>query len=113
MIQPLALAFMLSSSPLAAKDMALILPPGDSDLQRDLNALYAYIDKEIRAAKARGQHGLLVNMEDPEFSEKGFSEGMQALLSMLGNHYKKLGYIVSFSQSGHSAVMRLRWGIEA
>jgi hypothetical protein len=52
-------------------------------------------------------------MEDPEFSEKGFSEGMQALLSMLSNHYKKLGYIVSFSQSGHSAVMRLRWEIEA
>lgn len=112
MLSALTLALMLPFSPGSSK-MARIFPPGDNTLQHDLNRLYATIDAEIKSAKALGKRALIVKMEDPEFSDKGFSEGMRVLMVVLQDHYTNLGYKVSLSTLDNFAYLRISWAIQA
>ena len=110
MLQPLILALSLPFL-MAPMKMAKVVPPADSDIQKDLNDLYATIDKGIQEARRQGKNVLNVTMEDPEFSEQGFSEGMKALVSVLIDHYSEQGYKVVLSTSGHNVIMRLSWDL--
>ena len=102
----LALTLSLGTFPASLIDTP---PARDGDMQADLQQIYSIIDQAIATAKSQGKTSLILELEDPCYDDKGFSQGFLVLLQMLRNHYRQAGYTVLLAARENKARMQIAW----